>query len=115
VTAEAFPRTGVAASSRWWAVLTLVLVAGYLWIGLLSPLAPIRWSTLTGAALVLGALACATRSRRVALTALVAGAAFPAITIWSSVVVPVTGLLILLCGIPAIRSATVPSRKPGLR
>jgi hypothetical protein len=95
-------------STRWWTILTAVLACGYLYIGATSPLPAIRWPTLAGALLVLGGLWLASRSHPIALAALIAGAVVPAITSWWSVVVPITGLLILLCGTVAIRAGRRP-------
>jgi hypothetical protein len=87
-----------------WSLLTSVLAGGYLVIGLASPLASIRWPALAGALLMLGSLWLAGRSRPAALSALVAGAVAPSITGWWSLVIPVTGVLALLCGSLAIRA-----------
>jgi peptidoglycan/LPS O-acetylase OafA/YrhL len=95
-----------AARSRWWAVLTGVLAAGYLYVGATTPQPSIRWPALAGGLLVLAALWVATRSRPAALAALVAGAVVPAVVGWWSVVLPVTGLLILVCGTLAVRAST---------
>ena len=89
-----------------WSLLTLVLAVGYAVIGLSGPPASIRWPALAGALLIPGSLWLARRSRPAALSVLAAGAAIPAITGWWSLVIPVTGLLALLCGSLAIRATT---------
>jgi len=94
-----------------WSLFTIVLAFGYAVIGLASPLASIRWPALAGAVLVLGSLWLAGRSRPAALSVLVAGAAAPSLTGWWSLVIPVTGVLALLCGSQAIR-ATTPVLRP---
>ena len=94
-----------------WSLLTMVLASGYAVIGLASPAASIRWPALAGALLVLGSLWLAGRSRPAALSVLVAGAAAPVITGWWSLVIPVTGVLALLCGGLAVR-ATAPADRP---
>jgi hypothetical protein len=100
-------------AARWWAVLTVVLVVGYLAIGVASPLSSIRWPSLAGALLVGGALWLATRSQTIALVVLVVGAAVPAITAWWSLMVPVTGVLVLLCGYLAIRATATRTARRG--
>ena len=94
-----------------WSLLTIVLAGGYAVIGLAGPQASIRWTALAGALLILGSLWLAGRSRPAALLVLVAGAAAPAITGWWSLVIPVTGVLALLCGSLAIRAIT-PAHRP---
>ncbi len=94
---------GRPAPGRWWMILTAVLALGYLYVGALSPLPSIRWPALAGGLLVLAALGLATRSRPAAFAALVAGAIVPAAFAWWSLVLPATGLLILICGTLAVR------------
>ena len=94
-----------------WSLLTVVLAGGYAVIGLAGPSASIRWPALAGALLLPGSLWLARRSRPAALSVLAAGAAIPAITGWWSLVIPVTGVLALLCGSQAIR-ATTPVLRP---
>lgn len=93
-------------TARWWTVLTVVLAGGYLYIGATSPLPAVRWPVLAGAVLVLIALRLAARHRGPATAVLVVGAVLPVVTAWWSVVVPVTGLLILLCGATAVRAGS---------
>ena len=95
-----------------WTLLTAILAAGDIFIGLTSPLPGIRWPTLAGGLMVLAALWLATRSRPAALALLATGAVLPVATGWWSVVVPVTGILILLCGTQAIRTTTRTSPIP---
>jgi hypothetical protein len=94
-------------------VLTVVLAVGYLAIGVASPLSSIRWPSLAGALLVGGALWLATRSQTIALVVLVVGTAVPAITAWWSLMVPVTGVLVLLCGYLAIRATATRTARRG--
>ena len=101
-----------AATIRRWPILTAVLALGYLYIAAASPLPSIRWPTLTGALLVLTALPLATRTRPVALAALVAGAILPAALAWWSLALPATALLILICGTLAIRETPRSGRRP---
>jgi ABC-type sulfate transport system permease subunit len=89
---------------RWSQVLTVVLAVGYLVIGVTSPLPSVRWPALAGGLLVLVALWLASRSHSIALAALVCGAALPLVTGWWSLVLPVTGALILGCGVVAVRA-----------
>ena len=89
-----------------------MLALGYLFIGVTSPLPSIRWPSLAGALLVLVALVLATRTRPVALTVLVAGAILPTAVAWWSLVIPATGLLILICGSLAIRETARSGRSP---
>jgi hypothetical protein len=88
-----------------WGILTALLAAGYLVIGSISPTPSIRWTALAGAFLVLGALWLAHRSGPAALGALFLGAALPLPTAWWSLVVPLTALLILICGTLAVRAS----------
>jgi hypothetical protein len=105
--------------THWWTTLTVVLAVGYLYIGVSSPLASVRWPTLAGALLVLAALSFAARGRwfaarrPIALGALAIGAVLPVVTAWWSLVVPLTGLLILVCGALAVRaSEPAPTGQP---
>ncbi len=92
-----------AARTRRWQILTAALACGYLYIGVSSPLPSIRWPSLAGALVVLAALWLATRSHPIALTSLAAGALLPALADWSTLLIPATGLLILVCGTLAVR------------
>jgi hypothetical protein len=92
------------ALSQGWGILTALLATGYMIIGSISPAPSIRWTALAGAILVLAALWLARRSRRAALVALFLGAAFPLAAAWWSLVVPLTALLMLICGTLAVRS-----------
>ena len=94
----------------WWTGLTAALACGYLYIGAMSPLPAIRWAALAGGLLALAALWSASRSRVIALLALVVGALAPVVTGWWSLVVPLTAVLIILCGTVAIRSVPRGSR-----
>jgi len=87
---------------RLWDILTAVLAAGYAYVGVRSPLPGVRWTALAGAALVAAALWLARRSRAGALAALAVGALAPVVLAWWSVVLPVTALLILICGSLAV-------------
>lgn len=92
-----------------WTVLTVVLACGYLWIGVASPQPLLRWPALAGGLLVLGALWLAARNRPIALVALIVGALAPVVTGWWSLVIPLTAVMIILCGAVAVRgTATVP-------
>jgi hypothetical protein len=93
-----------------WILLTAFLAAGYVFIGLTSPLAAIRWPALAGGLLVLAALWLATHSHPAALTLLAAGAVLPSVSGWWSLLLPATGILILVCGTQAIRTTTIRSR-----
>jgi hypothetical protein len=96
-------RPSAAVPTWWWAVLTGVLACGYLYIGAASPLAAVRWPALAGGVLVLVALGLAARSRLLALAAIVVGALIPVLSAWWSLVVPLTAVLIVLCGTAAVR------------
>jgi hypothetical protein len=105
---------------RRWPILTAVLALGYLYLAAASPQPSIRWPTLAAALLVLTALALATRTRPVALMALIVGALLPTFTAGWSLAIPTTALLILLCGTLAIRQTPrsgplprVPTDDPG--
>jgi hypothetical protein len=100
---------------RLWTVLTVLLAAGYAYVGIRSPLPAIRWTALAGAALIAAALWLAGRSRAAAMVALVIGALTPALLAWWSLVLPLTGLLALVCGTLAIRAAipATPAGQPG--
>lgn len=100
-------RTAPTGAVRWWRALTVVLAAAYLIIGVTSPLPVIRWPAVAGGAVVLAALWLATRSHPIALVALVSGAAVPVITGWWSLVIPLTGALIVGCGLVAVRNTTI--------
>ncbi len=92
-----------------WTVLTLVLACGYLWIGVAAPVPALRWPALAGGLLVLVALGLAARSRPTAVAVLVVGALAPVVTGWWSIVVPLTAVMIILCGVVAVReTAPVP-------
>ena len=88
----------------WWTVLTLTLATGYLLAGVTSSLPQVRWPAIGGAMLIGAGLALADRSYRAATTVLALGAAAPAVTMWWSLVVPIIGVLVLICGVPALRS-----------
>jgi hypothetical protein len=102
--AEARPSCWPAGAHSWWAAATAALAGGYLLIGLTSPLNTIGWPALAGGLLVLTALWLATRSRPAALTALITGALLPVPTTWWSLVVPATALMLLACGLLAVRT-----------
>ena len=101
-----------AAHTTWWVVLTVALAAGELLIGLAGPLPQLRWPALTGGVLVLVALAAAARWYRAAVVALVAGAVVPTLTTWWSLVEPLTAVLVLGCGVPALRSLRSRGARP---
>lgn len=96
-----------------WTVLTAVLACGYLWIGAADPLPSIRWPALAGGLLVLVALRLAVRNRPLAVAVLVVGALAPVVTGWWSLVIPLTAVLILLCGAVAVRATS--GRSPDRR
>jgi hypothetical protein len=96
-------RRATAVPTWWWAALTGVLACGYLYIGAASPVAAVRWPALAGGVLVLLALGLAARSLLLALVVLAAGALVPMVTAWWSLVVPLTAVLIVLCGTAAVR------------
>jgi hypothetical protein len=107
VTATMNPATtdyGSGRTNRWWSVVTAALAGGYLFLGATSPHPAIRWPTLAGGLLVLAALWLATRSRPAALTGLITGALLPVPTTWWSLVTPATALVILACGLLALRT-----------
>ncbi|MCU1472708.1 MAG: hypothetical protein JWQ92_776 [Amnibacterium sp.] len=103
------------ASAWWWTALTDLLAMGYLLIAVISPLALIWWSALTGAVLIVTGLWFAPRNRPTALIAVVVGALVPVITGWWSLVVPLTAALIIVCGAVAVSGAKDrgPRRSPG--
>ena len=92
----------------WWVALTGVLALGDLLIGVTSPIPHIRWAALVAGALILGALIWGARAYRLALVALVAGAVVPAAVTWWSLITPVTAVLVVACGVPALRSRRRP-------
>jgi membrane protein implicated in regulation of membrane protease activity len=103
-------RRATAVPTWWWAALTGVLACGYLYIGAASPVAAVRWPALAGGVLVLLALGLAARSLILALAVLVVGALVPVISAWWSLVVPLTAVLIVLCGTVAVRGVRTAAR-----
>jgi hypothetical protein len=103
-------RQAAAPAAWWWAVLTGVLACGYLYIGAASPLAAVRWPALAGGVLVLVGLGLAARTRLLALAVLVVGALVPVLSAWWSLVVPLTAVLIVLCGTVAVRGVLTGAR-----
>lgn len=96
-----------------WLLLTALLGIGYLFIGLTSPLTSIRWALTIGGLLVLAAAWLVSRSRAAALTVLVLGALIPVLFAWSSLVVPLTAVMLLICGLLAGRRLDPTPAPPG--
>ena len=104
-------RSAASAGSIWAAVariwpptLLVALAAIYLSLGLTST-GPERILGTAGSVAVLGALATRTRARKLAAVLLLSGAAmFPLVT-YSSVVTPLTGILLIAIGLPILQGA----------
>jgi hypothetical protein len=90
--------------TRLWVVLTAALAATYLFVGVFSSVAGVRWAALAGALLLVAGLGAAGRSRVAALVLVALGALVPAVLGWWSLVLPLTGLLALVCGALAVRA-----------
>ena len=104
--------TSAPASTRWrlnlWVTLTGVLAFGDLLIGVSSPVPQVRWPALVAGVLILATLARGGRSYRLGVTVLIAAAVIPTVTTWWSLVSPATAVLVVGCGIPALRSRRHP-------
>lgn len=88
-------------AANWPLVLLTVLGVIYLAFGAVA--GPVGLLGIAGAGATAAAIALAPRSRRTATIVLTAGAVPFALAVWWSVVIPLTGLLIVAIGLPQIK------------